>query len=136
MGFFKGFKRDFAQAVNELMPDPVDKKADKKKKEIPDPFKEEESLKTDSTKKSDATDDDSDVEFDDFEEYDDPKVEKIDKAIKEESPKNLHAAVTEAILKEEADKMRERLRLNADIEEQMVDAAIDNLSFEEEKEEK
>ena len=127
MGFFKGFKRDFAQAVNELMPDPVEKNTDKKKKEIPDPFKEEEAVKSDSNKKSE--DDDSDVEFDDFEEYDDPKVEKIDQAAKEEPPKNLHAAVTEAILKEEADKMRERLRLNADIEEQMVDAAIDNLSY-------
>nr|MCR4838314.1 hypothetical protein [Eubacterium sp.] len=84
MGFIKNFRRDFAQAVNELLPE-SEEKAGKKKKE-----KEKE-----------------------IHQEAEPQVLQ---PVTEETPQaavrdmNVQDAVSEAILREEADQLREEIR--------------------------
>ena len=117
MGFIKNFKRDFAQAVNELLPE-SDEKASKKaaKHRKGDPDAAEASAV--SVQQADGVQEGYTGEYPD-----------------NESPvasPDVRAAVSEAILREEADRLREEIRLSTERkieeEDQELDKEIDSMS--------
>ena len=104
MGILKNFRRDFAQAVNELLPE-SEGKASKKQK----------------NKEEAEYDYDYDYDYDAYDEE-----EELAEYERQE-PKDVKAAVSEAILKEEADRMREELRASTEQIGQALDDEIDSM---------
>ena len=96
MGFIKNFRRDFAQAVNELLPEGEEKNTRKKKdqrQEVPEP----------QTLQPEAA---APIQ----EEYHDT---------------NVQDAVSEAILREEADQLREEIRQNTEQRMEQMSRELD-----------
>lgn len=118
MGFFKDFKRDFAQAVNELMPESESgKKGKNKKAEQENVAAEGEAI---LEKTEDITAEESSIE---------------DISASADAPKTVTEsgadAISEAVLREEAERLRLQLGKSIDIEAQRaseeIDSEIDNL---------
>ena len=96
MGFIKNFKRDFAQAVNELLPESDEKPKKNKKEQLPEePVLPEEPGTPEEPEKS--------------------PVKNAD----------VHEAVSEAILKEEAEKLRQEIRQNTDQRVEQMNEELD-----------
>jgi len=105
MGILKNFRRDFAQAVNELLPESEGKASKKQKNK-------------DETEYD--YDDDYDYDYDVYEEEEPAEYER-------QEPRDVKAAVSEAILKEEADRMREELRASTEQIDQALDEEIESM---------
>ena len=118
MGFFKDFKRDFAQAVNELMPESDSGKKSKNKKSEQENEAAESEVIIEKTE--DITAEESSIE---------------DISASAEAPKTAVEsgadAISEAVLREEAERLRLQLGKSIDIEAQRaseeIDSEIDNL---------
>lgn len=118
MGFFKDFKRDFAQAVNELMPESDSGKKSKNKKSEQENETAESEVIIEKTE--DITAEESGIE---------------DISASAEAPKTAVEsgadAISEAVLREEAERLRLQLGKSIDIEAQRaseeIDSEIDNL---------
>lgn len=119
MGFFKDFKRDFAQAVNELMPESDSGKKGKNRKSAQESAMPENVETADQNEN--VTTDGSGIE----------NNSTTDDASSNTLESSGADAISEAVLREEAERLRLRLGENIDIEAQKaseeIDSEIDNL---------
>ena len=121
MGFFKDFKRDFAQAVNELMPESDSGKKSKNKNPAQtDAVIEDIPLSEEAVGQA----------------VEDSHIEEITGSSETVKPASESGAdaISEAVLREEAERLKEQLGKNIDIEAQRaseeIDSEIDRLPYE------
>lgn len=114
MGFFKDFKRDFAQAVNELMPESDSGKKGKNRKSAQESAMHENVETADQNEN--VTTDGSGIE----------NNSTTDDASSNTLESSGADAISEAVLREEAERLRLRLGENIDIEAQKASEEIDS----------